>query len=71
MAVNDDIFKGLFAGKQRRQHDAVIIDARLRAKNGDAVFPGIARKNLLYRTAPCHAITDDNQMRARSWIKHY
>ena len=43
LIVDHDIVKTLLPREQRREHDPVIIDARFRPENRDAVFGRITR----------------------------
>ena len=40
IAVDDDFLEGLLARQHRRQHDAVVVDARLGVEDGDLVAAG-------------------------------
>ena len=59
--MNDDVFIALFARKHRREHDAVVIDARLRVKNGDVVKAGSGFEQVLQHAPRRHAIADDDE----------
>jgi hypothetical protein len=37
IVMDQDIFVSLLAGQNGREHDAIVVDARLSAKNGDFV----------------------------------
>ena len=63
--VDDDIVECLFAGEHRRKHDAVVIDARLRAENRHVVSIGRAREQLFEHAARRHAVAE--QRRASVW----
>src|SRR3546814_6030920 len=60
-----DVVEALLAREHGRQHDAVVIDARLGAENRYAIAVRIAREQFLDRAASGHAVADDDQVFAR------
>ncbi|MDQ1159236.1 hypothetical protein QE385_003563 [Sphingomonas sp. SORGH_AS 950] len=62
--VDDDLVERLLARQHRRQHDPVVIHQWLGAEDGDAVAAGIARQQFLDRTAPGHAVANDDEVLA-------
>ena len=61
VAVDDDLLVALFAGKNRRQHDAVIIDARLGVEDRDFVAPRSRFEQMLEHSARRHSVSDDDE----------
>ncbi len=59
--MNDDVLILLFARENRRQHDAIVIDARLGAENGDVVEVGLAREQFVEHTAGGHAVAENDE----------
>jgi len=61
LMMNDDVIELLLAGEHGRQHDAVIVDARLGAEDGDVVAIWRARKQLLEQSAGRHAVAENDE----------
>ncbi len=59
VAVDDDLLEGLLARQDRRQHDAVVIDARLGVEDRDLVGFGSGFEEFLERAARRHTVADD------------
>ena len=62
IVVDQDVLIGLFAGEDRREHDAVVIHPRLGAEDGHVVCTGSALEQLLQGTACGHAVADDDKL---------
>ena len=60
--MDQDVVVGLFPGQHGREHDAIVVDARLGAENGDVVSPRSALEELLQHTAGGHAVADNDQL---------
>ena len=72
--MGDDLFVGLLARENRRQHDAVVVAARLGVEERDLVGIGRGFRQVLDHAAGCHAGADDDQFlfhvlhsAARAW----
>ena len=61
VVMDDDVLELLFAGQHRRQHDAVIVDARLGAEDGDVVAAWGSREQLLEQAAGRHAVAENDE----------
>ena len=61
IVVDDDVFIGLLAGQHRREHDAVVIDARFRVEDRDFVKSRRAVKQFFEHPPRSHAIADDDE----------
>ena len=59
--VDHDVLEGLFACQHGREHDAVVVHARLGAEDRHVEAGGIAGEDFLYRAAPGHAVADHHQ----------
>src|SRR5690606_1762905 len=59
--VGDDLLIGLFARQHWREHDAVVIAARLRPEQRDPVAVELGFEQMLKHTARGHAGTDDDE----------
>ena len=61
VVVDDDVVERLLAGEHRREHDAVVVDARLGAENRDVVAIRRARKELFEHAARRHAVAEHDE----------
>jgi hypothetical protein len=61
VAVDDDLFEVLLAGKHRREHDAVVVDARLGVEDRDLIAAGRALEQMLEHSPRSHAVADDDE----------
>ena len=61
VAVNDDLLVVLFTRQHRRQHDAIVVDARLGVENGDLVAAGRLVEKVLQHAPWRHAVADDDE----------
>ncbi len=61
VAMNDDLLIGLLAGEDRRQHDAIVIDARFGVENGDFILARRLLEQMFQHAARRHPIADDNE----------
>ncbi len=59
--VNDDVFIGLFTGENWREHDAVVIDARLGVEDRDVEDTGGGLEEVFQHAARRHAVADDDE----------
>src|SRR5262249_29649231 len=60
--VRDDLLERRFAGENWRQHDAVVIAARLCAEQGDIVGAARRLEQMFEHAARCHAGPDDDEL---------
>jgi hypothetical protein len=51
-----------FSPENGREHDAVVIHARLGAEDGDGIARRITRQNFLHGAASGHAVADNDQL---------
>ena len=58
--IQDDVVRGLLAGENGRQHDAVVVDVRLVAEDGDLELRRVLQ-DLLEAGHPRHAVADDHE----------
>ncbi len=61
VAMDDDVLEGLLARENRREHDAVIVDARLGVEDRDVVEAGGLFEEMLQHAAGGHAVADDDE----------
>ena len=61
VAVNDDLLVVLLARQHRRQHDAVVVDARLGVEDRDLVAAGRLFEQMLEHASRRHAVADDDE----------
>lgn len=61
IVMGDDLVVGLFAGKHRREHQAVVVTARLGVEERDLVPVGIGFEQVLEGTPRRHAGTDNDE----------
>ena len=62
VTVNDDFLELLLARQDGRQHDPVVVDARLGVEDRDVVTVGRRFEQALQSAAGRHAVTDDDQL---------
>ncbi len=62
VVMDDDVVELLFAGQHRRQHDAVVVDARLGAEDRHVVAVGRAREELVEHAAGRHAVAENDKL---------
>ncbi len=60
--VDDDVVVALFAGQNRREHDAVIVDARFGVEDGHVETTGGLFEQLFQHATGRHAVADDNDL---------
>ena len=65
VAVDDDLVEGFLARQDRRQHDAVVVDARLGVEDRDLVGVGRGFEQFFQRAARRHAVADDDEALTR------
>jgi hypothetical protein len=58
--IDHDVVRIAFPGEDRRQHDAVVVDRRFVAEDGDLEHRSIS-KDLLDARHARHAVTDDHK----------
>ncbi len=58
--IEDDVVGAALAGEHRRQHDAVVVDVRLVAEDGDLELRRV-REDLLHARHPGHSVADHHQ----------
>ena len=61
LTVDDDLVEGLLACQHGREHDAVVIDPRFGAEDGDSEATRIAGQHFFDRAAAGHAVADHDQ----------
>ena len=61
VAMDDDFLIGLLARQHRRQHDAVVVDARLGVEDGDGVAARRLLEQMLQHAPGGHAVADDDE----------
>ena len=61
VAMDDDFLERLLARENRRQHDAVVVDARLGVEDRHVVGVGRRLEQLFQGAARRHAVADDDQ----------
>ena len=61
IAVDDDLLVILLAGQNRREHDAVVIDARLGIEDGDLIATRRLLEKMFQHATGRHAVADDNK----------
>ena len=61
VVMDDDLVEGLLARQHRRQHDAVVVDARLGVEDGDVEGSGRVLEQMLQHPARGHSIADDDE----------
>ncbi len=66
--IDDDVVGGLLAGEHRRQHDAVVVDVRLVAEDGDVELR-LVLEDLLEAGHAGHAVADDDQSLHRTRLR--
>ena len=62
VVVNDDVVELLVAREHGRQHDAVVVDARLGAEDGHVIAVGRAREELVQHAAGGHSVAEDDKL---------
>ncbi len=61
VAMDDDFLVLLLAGEHGREHDAVVIDARLGVKDRDLVAAARVLEEMLEHAPRGHAVADDDE----------
>ena len=70
LVVNDDVGEALLTGEHRRKHDAIVIDARLRAEDGHVILVRGLVEEFVEDAARGHSVSNDNQFLAhRVWLR--
>ena len=65
VSMDDDLIEGLLAGQDRRQHDAIVIDARLGVEDRDLVGFGSGFEQFFQGAPRRHAVADDDEALSR------
>jgi hypothetical protein len=61
--MNDDVVELLFAREHRRQHDAIIVEARLGPEHRHVKAVGCAGEQLIEHAPGRHAVADHDKPR--------
>ncbi len=70
IAMDDDLFIVLLTGQHRREHDPVVIDARLGIEDGDVVGVGCIFEQMFEHASRRHAVTDDDEFFGHWFCPH-
>ena len=62
VVVDDDVVELLVAREHGRQHDAVVVDARLGAEDGHVIAVRRARKEFFQHAAGGHSVAEDDKL---------
>src|SRR5438477_13043934 len=60
--MNDDVIELLLAGEHRRQHDTVVVDARLGPEHRHVIAVGGPGEELIEHAPSRHAVADNDKL---------